>query len=265
GQSSCFVNSRSSVRFRQSALMQAAFSMYRPRSHRLREKSDTRLLFRLILTVVLIVAFIVAFFLWGIPFLISLSEFSGSYGKQDIIPQAAKAPLAPPRLESLPIATNAATMDIRGFGSAGMKVILRQNDETVGEKFIGSDGIFVFDKIVLEGGKNTFGAVLKNEAGEQSEPTDPVATVLDQTPPPLSLSEPANGSSFPKEQKSVTVQGKSEAGTSITVNGRWAVVNPAGEFSEPVLLNEGANTITILASDLAGNSVSVVRTVTLSS
>lgn len=49
----------------------------------------------------------------------------------------------------------------------------------------------------------------------------------------------------------------------VTVNGSAATVGTDGSFSKDVTLTEGANKITIIATDKAGKTTTVVRNVTL--
>lgn len=84
----------------------------------------------------------------------------------------------------------------------------------------------------------------------------------DTTPPTLSVTSPTDGSSTTAD--SITVSGTAsdtESGlASVTVDG-VAVANPAS-FSQPFPLNLGVNTITIIASDNAGNQTTQVLHIT---
>ena len=69
---------------------------------------------------------------------------------------------------------------------------------------------------------------------------------------------------WPPGSRTITVTGTvNEPVASLTVNGNPVGVDPNGNFSAPVVLTEGANTITVTAVDLAGNSGSASVTVTL--
>ncbi len=61
----------------------------------------------------------------------------------------------------------------------------------------------------------------------------------------------------------LTVSGTTEAGATLTVNGVAVTVGSGGAFSTSITLVSGANTITIVAHDAAGNAATVVRSVTL--
>ena len=49
----------------------------------------------------------------------------------------------------------------------------------------------------------------------------------------------------------------------LTVNGEEVTVGSDGSFSTEITLEEGENTITVIATDTAGKSTTVTRTVTL--
>lgn len=95
-----------------------------------------------------------------------------------------------------------------------------------------------------------------------------VATVnikVDTVPPTLNLTSPTDG--LITNQSTVTVAGTTNDVTSspvtLTVNGETVTVNADGSFSTTVSLTEGENIITVVATDAAGKSSTVTRTVTL--
>lgn len=49
----------------------------------------------------------------------------------------------------------------------------------------------------------------------------------------------------------------------VTVNGKAVTVNADGSFSAAVTLTEGENVITVVATDSAGKTAAITRTVTL--
>jgi cobalamin biosynthesis Mg chelatase CobN len=58
------------------------------------------------------------------------------------------------------------------------------------------------------------------------------------------------------------VEGKSEAGSKVTVNGEPATVSANGSFSAEVSLKAGGNKVTVQATDTAGNTASKTVEVT---
>lgn len=87
---------------------------------------------------------------------------------------------------------------------------------------------------------------------------------VDTVPPTLSITSPANG--LVTKSSSVTVIGKTNDVTSspvtVTVNGTKVTIADDGTFTTNVSLKEGSNTITVIATDSAGQKTTVTRTVT---
>lgn len=86
----------------------------------------------------------------------------------------------------------------------------------------------------------------------------------DTTPPQISITSPVDNSET--SEASITVTGSASDETelaSVTVNG-VAVVISGGAFSATISLNEGANTLTAVAADAAGNTASSSIVVTRS-
>ena len=88
---------------------------------------------------------------------------------------------------------------------------------------------------------------------------------VDTVPPTLSITSPANG--LVTKSSSVTVIGKTNDVTSspvtVTVNGTKVTIADDGTFTTSVSLKEGSNTITVIATDSAGQKTTVTRTVTM--
>lgn len=99
-----------------------------------------------------------------------------------------------------------------------------------------------------------------NEAIQKS-----ISFKIDTVPPELSVTSPADG--FITNQSSITVSGTTNDVTSspvtLTVNGASVQVYDDGTFSTTVSLETGENEITVIATDGAGRSTTVTRTVTV--
>ena len=88
---------------------------------------------------------------------------------------------------------------------------------------------------------------------------------IDTVPPTLTVSAPAD--KYITNNKSLIVSGTTNDATSspvvVKVNGTAVTVASNGTFSTTVTLTEGSNTITVVATDSAGKSTTITRTVTL--
>ena len=80
-------------------------------------------------------------------------------------------------------------------------------------------------------------------------------------PPQLTLYSPQNG--FVTSQNEITVRGKTNKETQVSVNGKTITSDKEGQFTETVNLSLGINTITVSAKKKHGKSATVVRHVTL--
>ena len=87
---------------------------------------------------------------------------------------------------------------------------------------------------------------------------------VDTVAPTLNVSSPEDN--FKTNEDTVTVSGTTNDATSspvtLTINGDPVTVQSNGSFSKVVNLTEGENTITIIATDSAGKSTTIVRHVT---
>ena len=92
-----------------------------------------------------------------------------------------------------------------------------------------------------------------------------VSFTVDTIPPTLTVTNPTDG--FITNKASLVVSGKTDDATSkpvtVTINGTAVTVNTDGTFSKEITLVNGANTITVVATDKAGKTTTVTRKVTL--
>jgi len=87
---------------------------------------------------------------------------------------------------------------------------------------------------------------------------------LDTTAPVLTISTLSDGSWTNNELLNVAGEVTDDTGIQqLTVNEAVVTVNPDGSFSYPINLQEGPNTITVIATDLAGNQSTDTRTINL--
>jgi hypothetical protein len=116
-------------------------------------------------------------------------------------------------------------------------------------------------------GSVTFYAWAKDAAGNVSASRSATVTVTvavaDTTNPTLTLSMLADGATTSNPTLNVSGNASDNVALqSVTVNGSSVPVDAAGNFSTAVELAEGPNTITVIATDAAGNSRTLSRTVT---
>ena len=118
--------------------------------------------------------------------------------------------------------------------------------------------------VSAEGAGQTISGTATDVAGNSASAA---ATIkLDKTPPVLSITSPANGATVTSPGVSVTgnVSDALSGVSAVTCNGSAATIQ-AGTFNCSVTLNPGGNTISVQATDVAGNSNSQSVSVTYAS
>ena len=121
---------------------------------------------------------------------------------------------------------------------------------------VGPTSVLVIPGIELQKGRNDFQASLNGPGGE-SELSEVASWILDQSRPKVTISSPKDNASTTRE--SVTVRGKTQARSSVRVkndlNGDVVTVDAGkgGLFQATVSVSPGINTITVTATDPAGN------------
>lgn len=116
----------------------------------------------------------------------------------------------------------------------------------------------------LQDGPHTFVLNASDNDGNAASAVSTTFTV-DTVPPVLNVTSPSDN--FITNKKTVTITGTTNDVTSspvtLKINEVPVEVGPDGAFSHDFTLNEGNNTITIVATDAVGKSTTVVRHVKL--
>lgn len=218
---------------------------------RLSKRMEQKTKKNLALSVLGIVLIVLLVFKFGIPLLVNLSLFlSGSHNKEETRIQNSSF-IAPPVLDSFPQATASANIIISGVASKKQTVNLYINDDLTDTAKAGDDGRFSF-KETIRPGENTIKAkAVVNE--KESDFSNAVITAFKNASPSLSVSSPADGQSFSKDQNIVEIKGTTDIDVKVTVNGFWAITDDSGNFSYSLPIQNGENKIKIISVDIAGN------------
>lgn len=189
----------------------------------------------------------------GIPALIRLAIFVGDL-RSSYTPVESEDVLAPgsPQLKPLGEATNSAQVNLQGFAEPGAMVEIFLNDMIGEEIVVETDGTFSVNNFKIEAGENEIYAVATDQAGNQSQSSAKLFVSYDIEPPELTIEEPA-GESLTTSEEKIEIKGQVEPQATLTVNGRFVIINPEGKFNYSVNLEEGENKIEIIALDKAGN------------
>ena len=143
--------------------------------------------------------------------------------------------------------TDSSTYTISGRTTAGTHFTVNGQDVETN-----ADGSFTVT-INLTDGTNIVNLVASDDSGKST--TRDIFVVYDTTAPSFSVTP----SSRLTRDSSVTLSGKVELMTetgpvSLTVNGKEIPINTDGTFDYDLMLAEGQNTISVTATDAAGNS-----------
>ncbi|GAM10888.1 bacillopeptidase F precursor [Geobacter sp. OR-1] len=115
--------------------------------------------------------------------------------------------------------------------------------------------------VTLQQGKNTIATVATDNAGLTT--TDSRSITLDTTSPVTTITSPADNSTLAAASVTITGTVDKSATVQATVNSGspQSAAMDGNTFTIIVNLADGSNTITVSATDLAGNSASIKRTV----
>lgn len=210
-----------------------------------------------------IVIFLLLLYFFGVQMLIGLSyvfeRFQGR-GTEEVAP-ATQSILLPPRLDPLEEATNTSQLTITGSGDAGQTLILYRNDDEIDRTTIDEDGTFEIDIPALEGDNFVSAKVILSD-GTLSDLSNVEYTQVIIEDPDLVIDTPSDGDTLSGDDDTVEVTGVTGEEMRITINDRIVVVEADGSFTYAYPLEEGENTLTIIATDKAGNTSERTRTVT---
>ncbi len=206
----------------------------------------------IIFSIIGILIIVIIMYKFGVEALINFSLFLGG-GKDSQATTNTKQIdyVSPPIINSLPSATNSASIIITGSAKKGQTIELyinRTKKATMTK--IDKDG-FEFTQD-LKKGENLIQVKAKEE-DKESDFSNFYTVNFQNEPPKLELSSPADGDSFHREDKSANVRGQTDAGVTVTVNGFFAVIDESNNFSYTLPLHDGDNDIQIIAQDQAGN------------
>jgi hypothetical protein len=228
------------------------------RRTRTEEKRNVRKAF---LYVVLTLILIIAFFFFGLPTVVKfaalLTELKTS---KTPVETTDTTPPPPPKLDSLPSFTNELSVEIEGSTEPGVTVLLFLNNKKE-ELLSDSEGEFSYT-FMLNDGENKISAIAVDNSGNESQKTDVQKVTYDNDPPELEVIKPDDGANFyGAKERQVVIEGTTEEGASININGRQIVVEPDGSFAFATTLSEGENSFTIKSEDQAKNSTELSLTV----
>ena len=222
------------------------------RKSRLKKRLEKKTQKNLFLGIIGIAAILFILIRFGIPSLANFTLFlSGARENNKSIVNNDASYIPPPILDSQFTATKSSELIINGRTPKKSKIHVFVNNEEQDVLDSQKNGTFSL-KVNLSEGSNTIKA--KSEAAKkQSNFSNILSVVYIKSEPTLTISSPADGDSFSKDQNKVNVSGKTDPEVTVTINNLWAIIDDNNNFSYELPLKDGDNQIDIIATDQAGN------------
>lgn len=167
--------------------------------------------------------------------------------------------LPAPVITEAPKATKDAAVTIAGKTGAKIGVVLMNQDRHILLAANADErGEFRFTGVPVGEGQTVLKLRAVNGGWRASRPVT-LTIGRDTTAPSLSVNDATGGT---VTGANYLVSGKAEPGSTVTVNGVQATVGSDGSWSATVALQPGKNTLTVTATDPAGNQTTTAQTVT---
>lgn len=181
--------------------------------------------------------------------------------------------ISPTQGSVLGSATQDIKMELQDAGGSGLNmasVIFKVNNIQVTQGLSWTDQggkkVCTYHATNLSDGSNSVSLQVTDNDGNVSDVAT-VSFVISTSAPTLNVTSPTDN--LLTNSNKVTVSGTAAAGSdavtlsSVKINGETVSVGEGGAFSKEITLQEGENTITIVAEDSIGKTTSVTRHVTV--
>ena len=199
--------------------------------------------------------------LFGVRILIGFSLFV-DWIRGSSPQQQQSAVLLPPVLDPAPEATFSARIKVTGSAQPDTTLIVYLNEKEFKKMTVPKEGTFQLEDVVLAEGENVMSAKVTDGADNVSELSNVLRIMRKSEGPLMEVTAPDDGKEIVGDDSRLTIEGKTEGESSVTVNGRFVVVNADGSFRYTMNLSEGETILNIVATDVAGNKSQIERRVT---
>lgn len=231
------------------------------RKSKIEEKKNMQKAF---LFIFLTIGVMVLFVLYGFG---ALAKFAGFLGDLQNSSQPVetedKTPPIAPRFEPIPKYTNKLELELKGTTEPGATVTVMLDNDTY-DALANNQGEFLIT-VPLINGENDIAAYATDTVGNKSHTTEYYKVSYDNIAPKLEISKPNDQQTFyGSRERQIVIEGTTEPGTKVNINGKHVVVENNGSFTFLTTLNEGENNFLIKAEDDAKNSSEQNKIVTYS-
>ncbi len=218
------------------------------------QKIIKQIIFFSVTAVILLALFVIVI----IP---NLIRWVGSKDKTPIVVVDDLPPPQPPQIAAPVYATSSAALSLSGFSSAHTTVVVSNNGQEIARDGTHDDGSFQIS-LTLTKGDNHLSALAIDDKNRQSPASREYVVSYITDPPKLDISEPQDKQAIVgKKNQNLTIKGKADKNTKVTLNDRILFNRDDGSFSTLQMLQTGDNTLDFKVTDQAGNQTEKKLTV----
>lgn len=228
------------------------------RFSRIEERRARRRLYLAIAGILGVFLFLLFF---GVRILIGFSLFVDWIRGASPQQQQQSAVLLPPVLDPAPEATFSARINVTGSAQPDTTLIVYLNEKEYKKITVPTEGTFELEDVPLRAGENVMSAKVMGGDENVSELSNVLHILQRSQGPLLEVTQPEDGREIVGDDSRLTIEGKTEDASGVTVNGRFVVVGSDGSFRYVMNLSEGETTLKIVATDIAGNKTEIDRRV----
>lgn len=201
-----------------------------------------------------LVLFVIFFIVFGFKLILNGAAFVGKATTKDKITENIEDDFyGTISIDSFPAATNSATFEIQGSTQGFDSVEFYINNKKIKKISLGQSNQFSAKLTGLEKGQNEIIAKAFSTKHTQTKETDIHTIFYKAEKLTLEISSPADNDTVNTEE--VTIVGKTDTGSTVTVNSQPAVVDGTGTFQKPIRLKEGDNKVKVYVEDIGGNTI----------
>lgn len=175
-----------------------------------------------------------------------------SVNRNDTGPTA-KVSLTAPSFLELPEFTNSKLLTFEGFATPKTIIKLYINGPEVAEATSGDDGLFRFENVELNNGRNTLFTKAIGSDGQESEKSVTKIVVYDDKAPDIEVTSPREGETVKNLNNRINIIGKISEKAAIRINDKFVVQKPDFSFDFLLGVEKGTVKIKVEATDEAGN------------
>jgi len=224
---------------------------------RLNNNLERKAVHNIVIGVIGFIIIIAVLIILGPKLLVGFSLFAEKMDTNDTATtsnQQDNSYVAPPILNPAATATNSAQIAISGLAQKNQTINLYLNSQMIDTTTSDSNGKFNFSSVNLQQGQNTITAKAQDNNNKTSTNSNALTVSYSKSAPSLSITQPQDGQTFTKnDSPTLSIQGKTDTGDQVTINGAWAIVDPQGNYNYLYTLQNGSNDLKVVATDPEGN------------